>query len=130
MDTDSVFIEAAFMLGRHSGECNLTPEGALMFRRVLDLTVRPGLANTPELWESPESGRSYVLGVIARIAGEAAQLAGKGNELTAGVVRQAANRVIEEQRERFGMPIPDLSQEMVVSKFCFAYVLSDLFGER
>ena len=129
MDTDSVFIEAAFMLGRHSGDSELTPEGARMFARILDLTVRAGLANKPDLWESREAGRTYVLGVVGRIAKEAARMAGKGNEITADVIRRGANRIIEQERERFGMPIPDLSGA-VQSQFCFCYVLSDLFGER
>jgi hypothetical protein len=128
MNTDSVFIEAAFALGRHSGSCELTEDGAAMFARILDLTVRAGIANTPDLWASRETGRTYLLGVVARIAEEAERLAGKGNEITADVIRQASNRLIDEQRERLGMPAPD--RAAVVSKFCFAYVLSDLFEER
>ena len=129
MDTDSVFIEASFTLGRTSGGCQLAPEGARMFRRVLDLTVAAGLANTPELWESKETGREYVLGVVARIGEEAARLAGETREITAEIVREAANRIIERERERFKIPAPDRAG-LVVSKFCFAYLLSDLYGER
>ena len=129
MDTESVFIEAAFMLGRHSGGCDLAPEGARMFARILDLTVRAGIADDPHVWESRETGRTYVLGVVARIGKEAARLAGKGNEITAEVIRQASNAVIDEERQRFGLPAIDLAGA-VLSKFCFAYVLSGLFGER
>lgn len=128
MNTDSVFIEAAFALGRHSGTCDLTADGAAMFARILDLTVRAGIANTPDLWESPEYGRAYLLGVVAQVAEEAARGAGKGNEITADIIRQASNRIVGQERERLGMPAPDRSA--IVSKFCFAYALSDLFGER
>lgn len=129
MDTDSVFIEAAFALGRHSGTCELTADGAVMFSRILDLTVRAGIANTPDLWESPEYGRSYLLGVVALVAAEAERMAGKGNEITAEIIRQASNRIIDAERERLGMPAPDRTSA-IVSKFCFAYVLSDLSGAR
>jgi hypothetical protein len=129
VDSDSVFIEASFMLARHSGDCDLTPEAAAMFARILNLTLRAGLANSPDLWESRETGRTYVLGVVARIGEEAARLAGKGGDISAEVIRQAANRIIAEQRERFGLTA-SRPGEQVMSKFCFAYVLSDLFGER
>jgi hypothetical protein len=129
MNTDSVFIEAAFALGRHSGTCDLTSDGAVMFSRILDLTVRAGMANTPDLWESPEFGRTYLLRVVRHVAEEAERMAGKGNEITADIIRQASNRIIDQERERLGMPAPDRTSA-IMSKFCFAYVLSDLFGER
>lgn len=128
MDTDSVFIEASFMLGRSAGGCQLSSGAARMFGRILELTLAAGLANTPDLWESQETGRDYVLGVVARIGEEAARLAGKDREITDDILRQASNRIIDRERERFGLPLPD--RNMVVSKFCFAYVLSDLYGER
>lgn len=126
MDTDSVLIEASFALGRHSGKCNLTPDGARMFSRLLDLTVRAGIAETPDAWESQETGRTYVLGVVAEIAKLAAQAAGPSHELTGEVVRRAANQVIDRERKRFGIPRRDPG-EFVRSKFCFCYVLTDLF---
>lgn len=128
MDTDSVFIEASFTLGRSAGGCQLSSEAARMFGRILDLTVAAGLANSPDLWESRETGRDYVLGVVARIGEEAASLAGKNREITPDVIQKAASRIIDRERERFNIPAPD--RNAIVSKFCFAYVLSDLFGER
>jgi hypothetical protein len=126
MDFDSVLIEASFALGKHSGKCNLTPDGAAMFSRLLDLTVRAGMASTPDLWESPETGRAYLLGVVAEIAQLAAKTAGAGHDLTGEILRRAANDLIERERRRFGLPRLDPS-EFVLSKFCFCYVLTDLF---
>ncbi|HEX6617080.1 MAG TPA: hypothetical protein VF046_12325 [Gemmatimonadales bacterium] len=128
MDTDSVFVEASFTLGRSAGGCQLSSDAARMFGRILQLTLAAGIANTPDLWESRETGRDYVLGVVARIGEEAARLAGKDREITADIIREASNRIIDRERERFGLPRPD--QSAILSKFCFAYVLSDLFGER
>ena len=127
MDTDSVFIEASFMLGRSSGGCQLNSDAARMFGRVLELTLAAGLATTDDLWASREKGRDYVLGVVARIGEEAARLAGKDREITADIIREASNRIIDRERERLGMPRADRS--IILSKFCFAYVLSDLFEE-
>jgi len=126
MDTDSVLIEASFALGRHAGKCSLTPDGARMFSRLLDLTVRAGIAETPDAWESPDTGRNYVLGVVAQIAEQAASAAGPSHELTAEIVRQAANQVIDKQRKSLGIPRPDPTQR-VLSTFCFCYLLNNLF---
>jgi len=125
MDTDSALIEAAFTFGKHCGKCQLTPDGARMFARVFDLTVRAGIANSPKLWESRD-GRAYILGAMAQIGKGAARLAGRGQEITADIFQQAANRVIDDQRERLGMPRPD-PVGRVLSKFCFAFVYSDLY---
>jgi hypothetical protein len=128
MDTDGAFIEASYTLGRSSGGCQLSSDAARMFGRILQLTLAAGLANSPDLWESKETGRDYVLGVVARIGEEAARLAGKNREITADMLRAASNRIIDRERERFGLPEPDRSA--ILSKFCFAYVLSDIFEER
>jgi hypothetical protein len=126
MDSDSAIIEAAFTLGKHAGGCNLTPEGARMFSRLLDLTVRAGMANDPEAWESPKSGRAFVLGAIEQLATSAARAAKPGNDLTPEILRQATNQVVDEQRRKLGIPRPSPS-EIVLSKFCFAYLLCELF---
>jgi hypothetical protein len=64
MDADSAIIEAAFTLGKYAGTANLTPDGARMFARLLDLTVRPGIATIrrpgtrPRAVARSSSGRS------------------------------------------------------------------------
>ena len=126
MDSDSAIIEAAFTLGKHAGTCNLTPDGARMFSRLLDLTVRPGIANDPEAWDSPGSGRAFVLGAIEQLATSAARAAQPGNDLTPEILRQATNQVVDEQRRKLGISRPSPA-DFVRSKFCFAYLVSELF---
>jgi len=126
MHTDSVLIEAAYMLGKHSGSCSLTPDGARMFSRVFDLTIRAGIANSPNQWSSRKAGRAYALKVVARMGQAAAKLAGRGRDITAEIMQSAANSVIDSERQRFGLPLPDPRQQ-VLSKFCFCFVLSDIF---
>ena len=126
MDSDTAIIEAAFTLGKYAGACNLTPEGARMFSRLLDLTVRPGIANDPEAWDSPKSGRTFVLGAIEQLATAAARAATPGNDLTPEILNQATNQVVDEQRRKLGITRPAPS-EILRSKFCFAYMASDLF---
>ena len=126
MDADSAIIEAAFTLGKYAGTANLTPDGARMFARLLDLTVRPGIANDPEAWDSPKSGRSFVLWAIEQLATSAARSAKAGGDLTPDILRQAVNEVVDEQRRRLGITQPSPSG-ILRSKFCFAYLASDLF---
>jgi hypothetical protein len=125
MDSDTAIIEAAFTLGKHTGKATLTPEGARMFSRLLDLTVRAGIANNPEAWDDPRSGRTFVLEAIEQLAAAAARAA-KGEELTPEILREATNQVVEEQRQTLGIQPAAVSG--VKSPFCFAYVASDLFG--
>ncbi len=126
MITDSVLVEAAYTLGKHSGNCNLAPDGAAMFSRVFDLTVRAGIADSPDQWASKKFGRSYVLEAVAQMGRTAAELAGQGGEITEAIMRRAANTVVDQERERQRIPRPD-RQGIVVSKFCFCYVISGLF---
>jgi hypothetical protein len=125
MDADSAIIEAAFTLGKHAGDCNLTPEGARMFSRMLDLTVRAGIANDPEAWDAPQGGRAFVLSAIEQLAGAAAQAAKPGGDLTPEHLRQAVNQVVDEQRRKLGIDTSPVGIER--SKFCFAYLSSRLF---
>ena len=128
MDTDTALVEAAAVFGKRSGSSELTPDGARMFSRIFDLTLRAGLANAPDVWESKESGRAYALGTIGQIAEYAAKLAG-GGDITGEIMQRAANEVIEQQRQRLGFTA--LAAESRTSVFCFAYVHSDLFmGQR
>jgi hypothetical protein len=127
MDADTAIIEAAFTLGKHAGTANLTSEGARMFGRLLDLTVRPGLANDPDAWDSPKGGgRSFVLGAIEQLAASAARATEPGGDLTPEILLQATNEVIEEQRKRLGITSPEPSG-IQLSKFCFAYLASSHF---
>jgi hypothetical protein len=127
MDSDSAIIEAAFTLGKHAGACNLTPEGARMFSRLLDLTVRAGIANDPDAWDAPQGGRDFVLGAIQRLAVAAERSATPGSDLTPEVLLQAANQVVDEQRRKLGIerPTPATIER---SKFCFALLVSRLFN--
>jgi hypothetical protein len=126
MITDSVLVEAAYTLGKHSGNCNLAPDGAAMFSRVFDLTVRAGIAVSPDQWASKKAGRSYVLEAVARMGQTAAELAGRGGDITEAIMRRAANTVVDQERQRLGIPMPE-RQAIVQSQFCFCYVISDLF---
>ncbi len=47
MDSDSVFIEASFMLARHSGDCDLTPEAAAMFALIRPIGGPTGAQRSP-----------------------------------------------------------------------------------
>lgn len=125
MDSDTAIIEAAFTLGKHAGKSTLSPEGARMFSRLLDLTVRAGIANDPEAWDDPKSGRAFVLSAIEQLAASAARAA-EGKELTPEILQHATNQIVDEQRRTFGFPAP--APGAVKSPFCFAYVASDLFG--
>jgi hypothetical protein len=124
MDTDTALVEAAAVFGKRSGSSELTPDGARMFARIFDLTLRAGIANDPAVWESKESGRTYALKTIAQIAEYAAKLAG-GGAITAEVMQKAANEVIDQQRDRLGVSALGITSR--TSVFCFAYVHSDLF---
>ncbi|HSM15876.1 MAG TPA: hypothetical protein VK845_02615 [Gemmatimonadales bacterium] len=124
MDANVILTEAAVMFGKHAGTCDLTPDGAAMFSRVFDLTVRPALAANPEQWESPDAGRSFALGMIAHIGAEAARLAGPGRDITAEILRRAANKFIDRERRRLGIDIERHGQRSV---FCFCYLLVPLF---
>lgn len=126
MASDSAVIEAAFTLGKHAGGRTLTPDGARMFSRLLDLTIRAGIANDPEAWTADRGGRSFVLETIARLARNAAEAAGKGGELTPEILRRAASQVVDEERRRLGIQIPKATGE-VTSKFCFAFMASEVF---
>lgn len=126
MDADTALIEAAFTLGRHSGGAALTPEGASMFSRLLALTVRAGIANDPDAWDAPKAGRAYVLGAIERLARSAADKAGPGGALSADLLRRAACDVIDDERRKMGITRPPAS-DAAKSKFCFAFMDSDLF---
>ena len=125
MDPDTAIVEAAFTLGKHAGASNLTPEGAQMFARLLDLTVRPGIANDPEAWDDPKTGRTFVLGAIAQLAAAAARAA-NGGDLTPEILQEATNRVVDEQRLKLGISRSG-ANEIIRSKFCFAYLGSGLF---
>jgi hypothetical protein len=124
MDFDSAIIEAACTLGKGAGSATLTPDGARMFSRLLDLTVRAGIANDPTAWDDPKAGRAFVLAAIQQLAAAAARAA-NGKELTADILRQATNEVVDEQRRKLGLQRP--APGGVRSPFCFAYVASDLF---
>ena len=127
MDTDTALVEAAAVFGKRSGRSELTPDGARMFSRIFDLTLRAGIANNPEVWESKESGRTYALGTIGQIAEYAAKLAG-GGAITGEVLLKAANELIDQQREQLGINAAAVSSR--TSVFCFAYVHSDLFMDQ
>jgi hypothetical protein len=126
MDTDTALIEAVFAFAKHAGTGDLTEEAAHMVSRVFDLTVRAGIASSPEAWKEKEYGRTYVLSMMGRIGEEAARLAGSGKDISGEIYGRAANIVIAEQRKRFGMPVPD-TIERPRSKFCFCFVDSELF---
>jgi hypothetical protein len=125
MDTDTALVEAAAVFGKRSGTAELTPDGARMFARIFDLTLRAGIANAPDVWESKDAGRTYALAMIARIAEDAAKMAGNTNAITGEILQQAANRIIDEQRKRLGLEVASVSSR--TSVFCFCYVHSDLF---
>jgi hypothetical protein len=119
MDADSILIECTFIFGKHAGKCALTPGGARMLSRLFDLTIRPGLANTPGQWESREVGRTYVLEMFARLGQDVAGLAGPGRDITEDLLSAAANKIIRDQEVRF---------PTILSRFCFCYRHSDLYG--
>ena len=121
MDLDSILIECTFIFGKHAGKCDLTPNGARMLSRLFDLTIRPGIANSPDQWESREVGRTYALEMFARLGEDAARLAGQGGDITDAMLHQAANKIIKDQEIRF---------PTIVSKFCFCYRATDLYGDR
>jgi hypothetical protein len=124
MDANSILAEAAFMFGKHAGTCDLTPDGAAMFSRVFDLTVRATLAENPDQWESSETGRTYALGMIAHMGEEAARLAGSGRDITDEILRRAANKFIDQERRRRGIDIDILGERSI---FCFHYLYASLF---
>jgi hypothetical protein len=116
MDADSILIECAFIFGKHARKCDLTPDGAHMFSRLFDLTIRPGIAK--DEWESREVGRTYALKMFARCGEDAAKLAGTGRDITGEILRQAANQIVRHEEDRF---------PVIRSRFCFCYRETDLY---
>lgn len=121
MNVDSILIECAFIFGKHAGTCDLTPEGTRMFSRLFDLTIRPGIANRQDQWESREAGRTYALEMFARFGEDAAKLAGAGHDITDEMLRAAANKIIAVQEKKF---------QRVLSPFCFCYRSTGLYTEQ
>lgn len=116
MDLNAVLVEAAFTFGKYADGRNLDSSGAEMFNRVFDLTVRTALARDPGQWKR-KSGRTYVLVAIARIAREAAKLAGSRRVITGPILRRAADGFVTAARQKVNARV-SVAEE---TPFCFAY---------